>query len=97
MAAIRAVGSFSTVKELINRVLSMIPIDCGRVDLVTDSYRKISWKNATRAAREEGSFTIFQPAKVKIRDTNASYMKIKTSLSLSNISLIGLFTTEGKH
>ena len=58
MATIRAVGNFSTVEELINQVLSIIPRDCERVDLMADSYREISWKNSTRAARGEGSFTI---------------------------------------
>ena len=32
MATIRVVGSFSTVEELINGVLSTIPRGCGRVD-----------------------------------------------------------------
>ena len=71
MAAIRAVGSFTTVEELINRVLSTVPRDCERVDLVADSYREISWENSTRAARGVGSFTTLMSAKVKIRDTNA--------------------------
>ena len=47
MAAIKAVGSFSTVEELIKRVLFIIPRDCGRVDLVADSYREISLKTST--------------------------------------------------
>ena len=71
LAAIRAVSSFSTVEELIIWVLSIIPRDCRRADLVADSYRKISWKNSTKAARCEGSFTILKSAKVKIWDTNA--------------------------
>ena len=72
MAVIRAAGIFLTVEELlINRVLSIIPRDCGRVDLVADSYREISWENSTSAARGEGSFTILKSAKVKIQDTNA--------------------------
>ena len=58
MATIRAVGNFSTVEELINQVLSTIPRDCERADLMASSYREISWKNSTRAARGEGSFTI---------------------------------------
>ena len=71
MATIRAVRSFSTVEELIDQVLSIIPRVCGRVDLVADSYREISWKNSTRAARGEGSFTILKSVKAKIQDTNA--------------------------
>ena len=70
MATIQAVGNFSTVEELINQVLSIIPRDCERVDLVADSYREISWKNSTRAARGEGSFTILKSTKAKIQDTN---------------------------
>ena len=38
---------------------------------MADSYREISWKNSTRAARGVGSFTTLKSAKVKIRDTNA--------------------------
>ena len=81
MAAIRAVGSFTTVEELINRVLSTVPRDCERVDLVADSYREISWENSTRAARGVGSFTTLMSAKVKIRDTNASYRSQLIKLS----------------
>ena len=62
---------FLTVEELINRVLSIILRDWGREDLVADSYREISWKNSTRSARGEGSFTILRSTKVKIQDTNA--------------------------
>ena len=71
MATIPAVGNFSTVEELINQVLSIIPRDCRRVDLVADSYGEIPWKNSTRAARGEESFTILKSAKAKIQDTNA--------------------------
>ena len=72
MAAIRAIGIFLTVEELlINRVLTIIPRDCGRVDLVADSYRETSWKKSTSAGRGEGSLTILKSAKVKIQDTNA--------------------------
>ena len=71
MATIWVGGSFLTEGELINQVLSIIPIDCGRVDLVSDSYREISWKNSTRAARGEGSFTILTLTKAKIQYTNA--------------------------
>ena len=71
MATIQVVCNFSTVEELINQVLSIIPRDCRRVDLVADSYREIPWKNSTRAARGEGSFTILKSAKAKIQDTNA--------------------------
>ena len=71
MATIRAVGNFSTIEELINQVLSIIPRDCKRVDLMAGSYREISWKNSTRAARGEGSFTILLSAKAKIQDSNA--------------------------
>ena len=45
MATIQAVGSILIVEELINQALSIIPRDCGRVDLVAESYWKISWKN----------------------------------------------------
>ena len=62
---------FLTVEKLLNRVISIIPGDGGKVDLVADSYRKISSKNSTRVARGEGSFTILKSAKVKIQDTNA--------------------------
>ena len=52
MAAIQTVGIFLTVEELLmNRVLSIIPRDCKKVDLVADSYREISWENSTSAAR----------------------------------------------
>ena len=71
MATIQAVRNFSTVEELINQVLSIIPRDCGRVDLVADSYREIPWKNSTRAARGEESFTIPKSPKAKIQGTNA--------------------------
>ena len=66
MAVIQAIGSFSTVEELINRVLSIILRDCGRVALVADSYKA----NTTRAARREESFTILESVKVKIQDAN---------------------------
>ena len=49
---------FLIVEELIIGVPSIILRDGERVDLVADSYREISWKNSTRAA------------KVKIQDTN---------------------------
>ena len=71
MTTIWAGGSFLTEEELINQVLSIIPRDCGRIDLVADSHREMSWKNSTRAAREEGSFTILKLAKAKIQDTDA--------------------------
>ena len=71
MAAIRVAGSFLTVEELIYQALSIIPRVCGRVDLVTHSYREISWRNSTRAARGEGSFTILKSGKVKIQGTDA--------------------------
>ena len=71
MAKIRAIGIFLTVEELlINRVPSIIRRDCGRIDLVAGSYREISWKNSTSAAKGEGSFIILKSAKVKIQDTN---------------------------
>ena len=70
MVAIWAVDMFLTVEELINRVLSIILRDWEREDLVADSYREISWKNSTRSARGEGSFTILK-SKVKIQDNNA--------------------------
>ena len=71
MAAIRAIGIFLIVEELlINQVLSIIPRDCGRVNLVADSYREIFWKKSTSAARGEG-FTILKSAKVKIQGTSA--------------------------
>ena len=97
MATIHAVGNFSTVEELINQVLSIIPRDCGRVDLVADSYREIPSKNSTRAARGEGSFTILKSAKAKIQDTNAFLHENENKLSLSNFSSTGLLMTEGKH
>ena len=56
MAAIRAIGIFLTVVN--NRVLTIIPRDCGRVDLVADSYRETPWENSTSAGRGEGSLTI---------------------------------------
>ena len=71
MAAIRAVCSFSTVEKLINRVLSIIPRDCPRIDLVTDCYREVSSKNSTRSIRGEVSFTILKSTNTKTRDTNA--------------------------
>ena len=37
---------------------------------MADSYREISWKKSTRAARFKGSFIILKSAKVKIRHTN---------------------------
>ena len=59
MAAIRAIGIFLTVEELVNnRVLTIVPRDCGRVDLVADSYRETPWENSTSAGRGEGSLTI---------------------------------------
>ena len=82
MATIQAVGNFSTVEELINQVLSIIPRNCGRVDLVADSYREIPWKNSTRAARGEESFTILKSAKVKIQDTNAFLHENKNKFPL---------------
>ena len=85
MATIRVVGSFSTVEELISRVLSTISRDCGRVDLVADSYREISWKNTTRAARGEGSSTILKLAKMKIRDTNVFLHENKNKSQLIEI------------
>ena len=45
MATIQAVGSILTVEELINQAPSIIPRECGRVDLVAESYWEISWKN----------------------------------------------------
>ena len=71
MTTIWAGGSFLREEKLINQVLSIIPRDCRRTDLVADSHREISWKNSTRAARVEGSFTILKLAKAKIQDTNA--------------------------
>ena len=61
---------FLIVEELIIGVPSIILRDGERVDLVADSYREISWKSSTRAARDEGSLTILKSAKVKIQDTN---------------------------
>ena len=37
---------------------------------MADSYREISWKKSTRAARFKGSFIILKSAKVKIRHTD---------------------------
>ena len=97
IAAIRAVGTLLTLEEFINQVLSIIQWDCGRVDLVADSYREISWKISPRAARGEGSFTILKSAKVKIWDTNTFLMKTETNLSLSSFSSTGLLTAEENH
>ena len=51
MVSIQAVDMFLTVEELINGVPSIILRDGGRVDLVADSYREISWKSSTRAQK----------------------------------------------
>ena len=96
MATIWAGDSFLTEEELINQVLSIIPRDCGRVDLVADSYREISWKNSTRAARGEGSFTIVKLAKAKIQDTKAFLHESENKCQLIELFFDWLIDTRRK-
>ena len=97
MAAIWAAGIFLTVEELlINQVLPIILRDCGRVDLVANSYREISWEKSTNAPRGEGPFTILKSAKVKIQDTNAFQHENENKSPLIKLSFNWLIDSKRK-
>ena len=98
MVLIRAVGMFLIVEELINGVPSIILRDGGRLDLVANSYREISWKNSPQEQLEMRDHSPFlSQQKLRSKTPIPSYMKTKTSDSLSNFSSTGLLTAEGKH
>ena len=70
MASVRTVGIFTTIEELIWKVLNTVPKQIKRVDLLADSYRQISWKNQTHDSRGTTGSVIVKSAKTKIRDIN---------------------------
>ena len=96
-AVIRAVGTLLTLEEFINRVLSIILRDCGRVDLVADSYREISWKAPQEQLDVRDHLLSLSQQKLRFETPTPSYMKTETNLSLSSFSSTGLLTAEGKH
>ena len=96
-AVIRAVGTLLTLEEFINRVLSIILRDGGRVDLVADSYRKISWKAPQEQLEVRDHLLSLSQQKLRFETPTPSYMKTEKNLSLSSFSSTGLLTAEGKH
>ena len=85
MAAIQAAGSFATVEELINRVLSTFPRDRGKIDPVEHSYREISWKSLGKTPQDQLEGWDHLPSlshrKLRSETLMPSYMKTKISLS----------------
>ena len=98
IAAIRAVSSFSTVEELINWVLSIIPRDYGRVYI---SWQTVTGKSLGKSPQEQldlkDHLSSLSQQKLKSDTPMSSYIITKTNLSLSNFSLTGLLAIEGKH
>ena len=97
MAAIRAIGIFLIVEELlINQVLSIIPRDCGRVNLVADSTGKSFGKNP-QVQLEVRDLPSWSQQKLRSKAPVPSDMKMKISLCLLNFFPNGLLTAKGKH
>ena len=98
IAAIRAVSSFSTVEELMNWVLSIIPRDYGRVYI---SWQTVTGKSLGKSPQEQldlkDHLSSLSQQKLKSDTPMSSYIITKTNLSLSNFSLTGLLAIEGKH
>ena len=69
MLVIRCVEIFKTIKELSFKILITIPKGCHRVDVVTDSYRTVFWKNKTKDARGAVNRIIIKFAETKIIDS----------------------------
>ena len=94
---IRAVGTLLTLEEFINRVLSIILRDCGRVDQVAGSCRKICWKAPQDQLEVRDHLLSLSKQKLRFETPTPCYMKTETNLSLSSFSSTGLLTAEGKH
>ena len=81
MAAIQAAGSFATVEELINRVLSTFPRDRGKIDPVEHSYRESLGKTPQDQLEGWDHLPSLSHRKLRSETLMPSYMKTKTSLS----------------
>ena len=96
-AVIRAEGTLLTLEEVISGILSIILKDCGRVDLMADSYREISWKTPQEQLEVRDHLLSLSQQKFRFETPTPSYMKTETNLSLSSFSSTGLLTAEGKY